>query len=112
MDSFPESFHPLDMRRFYVFVKTVGRYRSKKWRNYAYFKRRILEHIPHFSEENIDHFWETMQTCLEFHKTNYIDSTIVGDDSEYGYKQVGVKNGKIYETPITSEEFLQGGKKV
>jgi len=111
MDSFPESFHPLDMQRFYGFVKTVARYRSKKWRDYDHFKQQILARKPHFAEENIDYFYELMHTCLEFHKTPYIDSSSHSDDGEFRHKQVGVKNGEIYKTSITRAEFLHGGRK-
>ena len=38
MRSYPESFHPYDMDRFYSFIKTKLKYRSKKWNNYDYLK--------------------------------------------------------------------------
>jgi len=112
MSNYPDSFHPMDMQRFYVFVKTVARYRSTKWRRYDYFSQQILAHKPHFAEEDIDKFHDIMLKCLEFHKVPYIDSTNHSDDDGYGYKQVGVKNGEIYEFDITQAEFLKNGRKV
>ncbi len=111
MDSYPESFHPLDMQRFYSFVKTVVRFRSKKWQDQEYFKQQILARKPHFAERKIDYFYELMHKCLDFHRTPYIDSTGHSDDGNYGPKQVGVKNGKIYEIKITNKEWLSGGRK-
>lgn len=112
MSNFPDSFHPLDMRRFYVFVKTVARYRSKKWRDYEYFKLQILARKPHFGEEDIERLHDIMQKCLEFHKTPYVDSSAHSDDGGYGYKQIGIKDGKIYEFDVTQDEWLNGGRKV
>lgn len=111
MNNFPDSFHPLDMERFYVFVKTVARYRNMKWRNYEYFKQQILARKPHFTEKDIDYLYDLMQNCLNFHRTSYIDSSS-HFDGEYGYKQVGVKNGEMYEIDITESEFLSHGRKM
>ena len=112
MSSFPDSFHPLDMQRFYTFVKTVGRYRSKKWREYEYFKQQVVARKPHFAETNIDYFHDLMLKCLDFYKVPYIDSTAHGDDHGYGYRQIGVKDGRIYELSITKDEWLSGGRKI
>lgn len=111
MDNHPESFHPLDMQRFYTFVQTVARYRSKKWRNYEYFKHQVVLRRPHFSEEHIDHFFDLMHICLDYHAARPIDST-THSGGGYGYIQVGVKDGKIYEIDITEKEFLKHGRRV
>ncbi|CAN5689364.1 hypothetical protein BH23PAT2_BH23PAT2_08660 [soil metagenome] len=112
MDSFPESFHPLDMKRFYIFVKTVARYRSVKWRDYGYFKQQILVRKPHFTGRDIEYFHDLVLKCLEFHRTPYIDSTNHSEDGGYGYKQVGIKNRETYEFDITQDEWLNGGRKI
>jgi hypothetical protein len=111
MSNYPDSFHWADMQRFYVFVKTVARYRSMKWRRYDYFSQQILARKSHFAEEDIDKLHDIMLKCLEFHKTPYIDSSSHSDDGDYGYKQVGVKNGEVYEIDITQTEFLKNGRK-
>lgn len=112
MNSFPESFHPLDMERFYMFVKTIARYRSKKWRGYNYFRVQILLQKPHFDEKTIERLHDIMEHCLEFHRTPYIDSTSHSKDGEYGYKQIGIKDRSIYTLDITKNKWLNGGRKV
>jgi len=105
----PESFHWLDMKRFYAFVKSVARYRSKKWLVYSYFKNEILKHRPHFEIENIERFHDLMIKLVEFHKTYPIPT--VGDDGEqrHGLFQRGVRNDKQYEVPISKDEYYGGG---
>ena len=111
MGGFPESHHFLDDERFYRFVKCIARYRAKKWRDREYFEQRVLAHTLHFSPENIDYFWDKLQTCLHYHTTPYLD-TRVENNGTHGYKQIGVKNGEIYEIDITKAETLHKGRKV
>lgn len=111
MSQFPDSYHWMDMQRFYMFVKTVARYRNMKWRRYDYFREQILVRKPHFAEHDIEKFHGIMMKCLEFYKAPYIDSTN-HVDGDYGYKQTGVKDGEIYEIDITEAEFLKNGRKV
>lgn len=105
IDNHPESFHPLDMQRFYAFVKTVARYRSKKWRDYEHFKQQILAHASHFSQENIDYFYDLMKSCLAFHEATSVGSIELVSDENYGSKEVGVKDGTIYEIDIAKTDF-------
>ncbi len=106
MDNFPDSGHPLDERRFYVFAKTVARYRNKKWRDYSYFEKCILEHTPHFDKEDIEKFWSRLRELVEFHSVNPIPT--VSDDGEkrHGLYQRGIKGGKMYEVQISEAEYF------
>lgn len=60
MSNFPESFHPCDVIRFEQFVKTIIKYRAKKWLDYKYFCKRITEKEPYFQESNIVYFYEKL----------------------------------------------------
>ncbi len=109
MSNFPESGHPLDSERFYVFAKTVARYRNKKWLDYSYFEERILKHTPKFDKEEIEKFWYKLLELVKFYKTGTVPA--FGDDglNRYGLYQRGVKNGKMYEVKISKEEYYGGG---
>jgi hypothetical protein len=114
MNNYPESFHPLDMKRFYVFAKSVARYRSKKWRDYSYFEKRILKHTPHFSRENITFFWEKLEELISFYRLAPIPtirSENFSSDNKFrtGCYQRGVIDGKFYEVEISEDEYIAGG---
>lgn len=110
LDNHPESFHPLDMDRFYCFVKSVRRYNSKKWVNYGYFKKKIISHSPKFDEENIELFHDKLVQLLAFSKVppiNPIEGLL--DRTRKGYFQRGVIKGKIYEVELSKNEILGKG---
>lgn len=113
MNNYPESFHPLDMQRFYVFAKSVARYRGKKWLNHSYFKNRVLKHTPHFNEDDIESFWEKLCELVEFHRVSpmpVIDLEVTASGkTRSGTYQRGVKNGKFYEVEISEGEYFKGG---
>jgi hypothetical protein len=108
ISQYPESFHPLDMERFYIFAKNVARYRAAKWLNYSYFKEKILLANNNFNSKNIEVFHEKLLELVEFHKAG-IDEYMNGHfDKREGYFQKGVKNGKIYEIAISKKEYHEG----
>lgn len=116
LNNHPESFHPLDMERFHIFVKTVARYRSKKWEEYSYFKKRVLEHTPNFNEDNIDLFHEKLEELLRFYKVCPMPTIrleelrgIEKDSLKSGLFQRGVKDGKSYIVEISEQEYYSGG---
>ncbi|MCC7570898.1 hypothetical protein KO465_06160 [Candidatus Micrarchaeota archaeon] len=113
MKNYPESFHPLDMRRFYVFAKSVARFRCKRWLDYSYFEDRVLKHTSHFSKENIDLFWDKLTELVEFHQASpmpVIDlETSSTGETRPGTYQRGVKDGRFYEVKISDEEYFSGG---
>jgi hypothetical protein len=43
MNSFPDSTHPCDKKRFYTFVRTVCRYNAKKWKDINSVRQKILD---------------------------------------------------------------------
>jgi hypothetical protein len=100
------------MQRFYVFAKSVARYRNKKWLGYSYFKDRVLKHTPHFSDDNIDLFWNKLSELVEFHHAIPIPVIDLETNSKGktrpGIYQKGVKNGRFYEVKISDEEYSSG----
>jgi hypothetical protein len=106
MSNFPKSHHPLDTERFYVFVKTVGRFRNKRWRSFEYFKQRILDHGANFDQDEIEYFWHRMQDLLNFYETHAKPTITDSFDKRHGIYQRGVKNNKRYEVLINQQEYF------
>jgi hypothetical protein len=114
LSNYPESFHPLDMQRFYTFVKNAISYHSKRWFNKDYFESQIRLHVPMFDDNNINYFYERLLICRDYHasfKTPLIDSR--GDK----WRVRKVINHKIKDTPIDdinhyfSNNMLKGHRK-
>lgn len=55
MNNYPESFHPLDMDRFYVFVKTVCRY-SRKRKDSEWLREKINQTKNSLTEDDIEYY--------------------------------------------------------
>ena len=97
----PDSFHHLDMQRFYVFVHSVIRYNAKSWVSFGKFKKKILFHKPHFSEEYIEYYFSLMLRLIDFSKASYLPA--------YGYDRFSnvtvrsVQNGEIVVETIDRE---------
>ncbi len=116
INNHPGSFHSLDTERFHVFVKTVARYRSKKWQDYSYFKKRVLDHAPKFGENNIDIFHSKLEELLRFYKACPIPTVSLeelGSIKKNSPKSIlfqrGVKDGKSYIVEISEQEYYSGG---
>ena len=89
----PDSFHHLDMKRFYVFVHSVIRYNAKSWHSFKKFKEQILFHKPHFSEDIIEYYYNLMKQLVSFSKESYLPSY---DYDDYAQTTVRtVEKGKI-----------------
>ncbi len=109
MASFPESFHPYDMQRFYTFAKCVIRYRSKKWLDYTYLQKRILECSPEFDKDSISLYWNKLNEIYTFSSAPLLPSENIRSDADYRFYQRGVIRNRIYEVRISEEEYLRGG---
>lgn len=101
LSGYPESFHPLDMKRFYTFVKNVISYHSKRWLNKEYFKSQIKFHIPTFDEENINHFHNILEICRDYHQSRR--TPLIDDDGNEWYERK-VINHKIVDIATRSEK--------
>ena len=110
LSNHPESFHPLDMQRFYTFVKNVISYHSKRWFNKKYFVSQIKLHVPTFDEDNIDYFYERLLICRDYHES-FITPLIDNNGDEWCERKV-IKH-KIEDTPIDDikQYFSIGGRK-
>ena len=91
----PESFHPLDMHRFYTFVHSVIRYNATSWHSFKKFQEKIWFHIPNFSQDNIEKFFNLMQLLINFSKASFLPLY-----DYYGYGKVTIRTvekGEIIE---------------
>ena len=68
MSNCPESFHPLDMQRFYDFAKNAISHNSKRWFTKSYFEAQIKLHTPLFNQDNIDYFYEILLVCRDYRR--------------------------------------------
>lgn len=109
MGAHPNSAHPLDEERFYQFAKTVAVYRNKKWLDYDFFRKSILDHPKHFDEDKTDKYWHRLLELVAFHRVGPIPTVgHGGSDSDYGLYQMGVNKGKIYRVKISQTEYYNG----
>lgn len=100
MNEYPESSHTLDMKRFYIFVKSVYVYHAKSWTRYSYFREQIKKKNPKFSEDNIELFYDKLCTGLAALKSRKIPLLESDDSIESGTKERIVRNGEIIERLI------------
>ena len=69
--NYPESFHPLDLERFYRFVKTVCVYGRK--RRGAVWLRQKLESTNHsLDSDDIDSYCELFETLQVFYRVPHL----------------------------------------
>lgn len=101
---FPESSHPLDMKRFYCFVKTKNVYRGKNWDNWDFFKSQILKYKPHMTEYEIIKFYELLISFGNYHKADYYPNYEL-DDSDKFYMEFEI-NGELCKIEVTQEEYM------
>lgn len=89
----PDSFHHLDMQRFYTFVHSVIRYNAKSWLSFEKFKKKILFHKSNFPEKYIEYYFNLMRKLVDFSKVSYLPSYDYDGCSKITTR--AVKNGKI-----------------
>lgn len=63
----PESFHPLDLERFYIFVKCVCRY-SRKSKSGLWLRERLAKAKHRLSEEDIEYYCNELTKLQNFYK--------------------------------------------
>jgi len=82
ISSHPESYHPLDMHRFYVFVKTVARY-SRRQKNSSWLRGKIKKYKQtNLTEKDIEYYCNLFETLLDFSKVRSLPlCSIVRDNS-------------------------------
>lgn len=68
ISNYPESYHLLDIHRFYVFVKTVVRY-SKKQKDSFWLRDKIRKcKKTNLEEKNIEYYCRLFENLLDFSK--------------------------------------------
>lgn len=99
MNAYPQSWHFLDMKRFYIFVRTVHRYRSKKWKNLKFLEEKILEHTPNFKQTNLETILNLYYHMLDMLDCHWIiapeSDKIIPKDT---FIELEVINNKIVES--------------
>lgn len=68
INEYPESFHPLDMKRFYCFVKNVCRY-GRKEKDRKWLINKIDKHGNKLENEIIDIYCDKFEELQKFYKT-------------------------------------------
>lgn len=97
LSNHPESFHYLDMQRFYTFAKNVNSRNAKRWFNKTYFSSQIRLHVPTFEEKNISYFYELLLICNDYHKSPKNLPVDIYDSKWYERKVI---NHRIEDEPI------------
>ena len=96
----PESFHALDMKRFYVFVKSVHIYHAKRWKDYSFFRAKIKEKRPEFAEENIKRFYDKLSMGVALLNAPRMPIYDSDDSLARGIMERTVKKGEIVDIHI------------
>lgn len=66
ISQYPESFHPLDLERFYGFVKCVCRY-SRRPKGGVWLREKLIE-TPNLSEKDIETYCSKFIELQKFYK--------------------------------------------
>lgn len=107
MNNFPESFHPFDEKRFFIFAHCIFSYNSKKWLDKDYFIKRILEIKPYFLIENIDIFYDKLMDLKEYEYCSHLQPIEILEGK--GFEQIQVISNKIKRVRISEDEFNHNG---
>lgn len=67
INNYPESFHPLDMERYYAFVKCVCRY-SRREKGYNWLKEKIEKSGKGMGARNIEFYCHKFMELQKFYK--------------------------------------------
>jgi hypothetical protein len=85
MNNYPESYHPLDMKRFYRFVHTVKRY-SRKPITEGWLRDEILKyqktHKNKLDDDKINYYCSLFRDLIDFCDSYSYSSTIYIDDND------------------------------
>lgn len=90
----PESFHPLDMERFYNLVKTVKRY-SRKPKGGQWLRDKIKQSKKTMEKEDLNYYCDLFETLLEYDNAYPLPLYSLTKDDKYRTRSC-VK-GKIIE---------------
>lgn len=71
INNYPESFHPLDMQRFYTFVKAVCRY-SRTPKDQDWLREKIKKSKNSMTEADIEVYCEKFKELQTFYKARML----------------------------------------
>lgn len=99
INAYPESYHPLDMARFYRFVKAVCRHNATRWKDPNFFKNKIVSVKSSIDNDFIGNILTIYSELLTFYNTPpLIEIDITDEKTKDGYYlERGVRNVKMYE---------------
>jgi len=106
INNYPDSGHWKDKERFFIFVKTVCKCNSSRWKDNKYLKKRILEVKPHFDPEFLERLLDFYGNLIQFYKTGScptIQLATSGTVKKGHYIEVRVKKGVIQEIELPLE---------
>ena len=90
------------MKRFYIFVRSVHVYHAERWKKFSYFKSKIKEKRPSFTEENIELFYNKLCTGLSVLNSPYLRVYSFDDELTSGRKERIMEKGEIVEKYIVN----------
>lgn len=96
VSAYPDSGHPSDKKRFYIFARTIAHYHAKKWKNTEYVEERILKIKPHFDPEYLKYLMGLLVDLLEYSMVAAIDAgNLDFEVTDNHVLEIRVKNDKV-----------------
>ena len=114
LDGHPESGTPLDMRRFYRFVKTVCRHKATRWRDPEFVRARILSIRPSFNKRLLDQFLDLFSHLVEFNSAVPFEEGLSGADgaaSGDDYLEISVSGGTVTTKELLLQDYADRNRK-
>lgn len=98
MNNHPDSRHWADKKRFFAFVKTVCRYKAKRWKRADYLRNRILKYQVNFDREYLDKLLDLYLELLNYSEAHPLTGDFQFSDvnvTEGYYMELVARNGTI-----------------
>jgi hypothetical protein len=114
LDGHPESGHPLDMRRFYRFVKTVCRHRTTRWRDAEFVRAQIMSLRPSFNKRVLDQFMDLFSHLVDFNSSIPFEGGLSSADmdvSDDHYLEIRVRGGTVSTKALLLSEYGERNRK-
>jgi hypothetical protein len=67
INNYPESYHPCDMERFYIFVRTVARY-SRNPKSGIWLREKLKKYKHHLEVDDITYYCNLFDTLIAYSK--------------------------------------------
>lgn len=110
----PESGKPLDMGRFYRFVKTVCRYKTTRWRNSEFVRDRIMSLRPSFNRRLLDQFMDLFSHLVNFSSSIAVEGGLTYEDMRVAddhYLEIRVTGGTVSTRELLLREYGDRNRK-